>query len=334
MFSIGYHASHEQFPPSALLSFTLLAQQAGFGAAMCSDHFAPWSKRQKESGYAFAWLGAALQASSLSVGSVCAPGYRHHPAVVAQMLATLAEMFPERFWVALGSGEFLNEQITGKPWPSKPERNRTLQECIEVIRALLAGETITYRGEFIDVAQAKLYTHPSKLPPLFGTALSPQTAQWVGQWGDGLLMATAGKEKMKSLIEAFRRGGGEKKPVFIQAKLSYAKTEEQALENAFDQWRNCIFESSILSDLRYPEQFDALGEFVHKEQMRDYVHISSDLDFHIEWLEEYFEMGFERIYLHNVGRNQQEFIEAFAERVIPFFLEKSQSKPNQIPFNF
>jgi coenzyme F420-dependent glucose-6-phosphate dehydrogenase len=121
---IGYQASHEQFSPSALLRYAILAEKAGFECVNCSDHFHPWSEAQGESGFSFAWLGAALQATHIPFGVVCAPGQRQHPAIVAQAAATLSEMFPERFWMALGSGEVLNEQITGEKWPLK-----SVKEC-------------------------------------------------------------------------------------------------------------------------------------------------------------------------------------------------------------
>ncbi|HEX6115159.1 MAG TPA: LLM class flavin-dependent oxidoreductase, partial [Geminicoccaceae bacterium] len=113
---IGFHASHEQVDPRALLDAVQAAEAAGFQVAMCSDHFAPWSTRQGESGFAWSWLGAALQATSLSFGVVNAPGQRYHPAIIAQAAATLNVMFPDRFWIAIGSGQLLNEHITGERW--------------------------------------------------------------------------------------------------------------------------------------------------------------------------------------------------------------------------
>ena len=142
MARIGWHASHEQIPPSRLLRDAALAEDAGFQAGMSSDHFSPWSARQNESGYAWSWLGAALATTSLPFRVVCAPGQRYHPAVVAQKIATLAEMCPERLWVCLGSGEASNEHITGDPWPPKADRNARLRECADVIRALLAGQEV------------------------------------------------------------------------------------------------------------------------------------------------------------------------------------------------
>src|SRR5215204_6099896 len=119
---IGFHASHEQIHPAILLDAVRVAEQVGFTAAMCSDHFSPWSERQGHSGFAWSWLGAALQATGLPFGVVNAPGQRYHPAIVAQAAASLAELFPERLWVALGTGEASNEHITGAPWPSKRVR--------------------------------------------------------------------------------------------------------------------------------------------------------------------------------------------------------------------
>ena len=168
---IGYHASHEQFKPSELLTWAIQAAQAGFQAINCSDHFHPWSERQGQSGFSFAWLGAVMHATSVPCGVVCAPGQRYHPAIVAQAMATLAEMFPERFWISLGSGEALNERITGEKWPAKPERNARLVECVEIIRRLLQGETVTHHG-LVVVEEAKLYTRPEKQPLIIGAVVT------------------------------------------------------------------------------------------------------------------------------------------------------------------
>src|SRR4051812_39600876 len=146
MARIGYHASHEQFAPSDLLFWTKCAEEAGFDCAMSSDHFHPWSERQGQSAFAWSWLGAAMESTCLPFGIISAPGYRYHPAVIAQGAATLAKMYPDRLWLALCSGEAINECITGMAWPEKHERNARLLECVPVIRALFAGEAVTHRG--------------------------------------------------------------------------------------------------------------------------------------------------------------------------------------------
>jgi G6PDH family F420-dependent oxidoreductase len=144
--AIGFHAFREQVPSGELLRAVHDAQAAGFSGAMSSDHFSPWSSRQGELGFAWAWLGAAFQATELPLGVVTAPGQRYHPAVTAQAAATLAASFPGRFWMALGTGEFSNEHITEDAWPSEPVHNARLSECVEVIRALLAGELVDHDG--------------------------------------------------------------------------------------------------------------------------------------------------------------------------------------------
>ncbi len=172
---IGLHCSHEQIPPSRLLEHAREAEAAGFGAAMSSDHFSPWSERQGESGFSFAFLGAAMEATSLPWGMVCAPGQRYHPAIVAQAIATLAELAPGRLWVALGTGEASNEHITGEPWPPKRVRTARLRECVDVIRALLAGEVVDHEG-LVRVDRAKLWTLPAEPPALVGAAVSGLSA--------------------------------------------------------------------------------------------------------------------------------------------------------------
>jgi coenzyme F420-dependent glucose-6-phosphate dehydrogenase len=318
MVQIGYHASHEQFHPGDLLRYVQLAEQAGFGAAMCSDHFHPWSLRQGQSGYAWAWLGAALQATSLSFGTVCAPGQRYHPAIVAQKLATLAAMYPERAWVALGSGQALNELITGGRWPDKAERNARLEESAQVIRRLLAGETVTHHG-LVTVEEATLYTRPETPPLIVGAAITAETARWVGGWADGMITIGQPVDAVREVLEAFREGGGEGKPTFLQVQLSWAADEDEARDEAFDQWRTNVFESPVLASLRTPEAFDAAADFVHPDDLDGHILISADTERHVEWLREYADLGFERLYLHNVGRDQAGFIEAFGERVLPAF---------------
>jgi len=160
----GLHASHEQIHPAGLLAAVVRAEQAGFAAAMSSDPFSPWSARQGHSAFAWSWLGAALQATSLPFGVVNAPGQRYHPAIVAQAIATLEAMFPGRFWAALGSGEASNEHITGDRWPRKEVCDARLRECVEVIRALLAGKEVSHDG-LVRVDRARLWTRPDSPPP-------------------------------------------------------------------------------------------------------------------------------------------------------------------------
>jgi probable non-F420 flavinoid oxidoreductase len=316
MATIGYHASHEQYPPSELLRYVQLAEQAGFQAAMCSDHFHPWSERQAHSGFAWSWLGAAMHATALPFGLVNAPGQRYNPAIIAQAAATLSEMFGDRLWVAMGSGQALNEHITGEVWPTKAERNARLHEAVTIIRALWAGETVTHHGAF-DVVEATLYTRPAVMPRIIGAAITPETAGWVAGWADGMITVCQSPEVMRQVVTRFREGGGQGKPMFLQAQHSYAPSEAVARQGAYEQWRTNIFPSAVLSDLRMPHQFDRAAEFVRPDDLDRSIRISSDLKLHAEWLQQYIAMGFDHIYIHNVNREQQQFIEAFGTHVLP-----------------
>jgi probable non-F420 flavinoid oxidoreductase len=315
---IGFHASHEQVVPRALLEAVQLAEVAGFGAAMCSDHFAPWSVRQGQSGFAWSWLGAALQATTLPFGVVSSPGQRYHPAIIAQAAATLCEMFPGRFWMALGSGEAMNEHITGERWPPKPIRNARLEECVRIMRALFAGETVTHDG-LITVDRAKLWTRPERPPSLIGAAVSEETAAWLGARADGLITIAQKRDKLERMIRAFRDGGGEGKPAYLQVHLSYAPEESEALEIAYEQWRSNLFAPPLCWDLELPEHFDEAARYVRREDMHGAVLISSDLERFVDRIAEFAALGFEAIYLHHVGIEQRRFIEAFGERVLPAF---------------
>jgi probable non-F420 flavinoid oxidoreductase len=313
---VGYHASHEQHPPSRLLACAVRAEAAGFAAVSSSDHFTPWSSRQGESGFAWSWLGAAMHATSVPFGVVNAPGQRYHPAIIAQAAATLAEMFPGRLSVALGSGEASNEHITGGGWPPKPERNARLLACVEVIRALLRGEEVSADGP-VSVDRARLWTLPSQPPAVIGAALSEETAGWCGGWADGLITVHMPPDRLARVIDAFRDGGGGDKPVRVQVKVAWAPTEEEALAGAYDQWCTNVFESVLMADLETVEQFEVAARHVRPDDVRGSVLVSADLKQHTAWLHEILDAGADELLVHQVPRDQDAFIDAFGADVLP-----------------
>ncbi|HEX6300888.1 MAG TPA: TIGR03885 family FMN-dependent LLM class oxidoreductase [Acidimicrobiia bacterium] len=314
---IGYHASHEQVAPSALLDAVRDAEQAGFGAAMCSDHLAPWGRRQGQSGHAWSWLGAALEATSFSLGVVTAPVQRYHPAVSAQAIGTLSEMYPGRFWAALGSGEALNEHVTGDQWPPKPMRDARLLEAVDVIQRLLRGDEVSAEGQ-VRVDRARVWSLPEDPPLLFGAAVSEETARTVGGWADGLITVNQPVDVLEKVVAAFREDGGDK-PVHLQVHLSWADSEHRAAEIAYDQWRTNVFGAPLAWNLETPDQFDEAARFVRAEDVQKAVFVSSDIDQHIARLSQYADIGFDQIYLHHVGKEQTEFIRVFGEHVLPAF---------------
>jgi probable non-F420 flavinoid oxidoreductase len=316
MRTVGFHASHEQLAPSALLAAVQRAEDAGFDAAMCSDHFAPWSVRQGHSGFAWSWLGSALQATRLPMGVVTAPGQRYHPAITAQAMATLADMHPGRFWAALGSGEAVNEHITGDRWPDKATRDARLLECVAVIRALLAGEEVTHHG-LVTVDRARLWSRPSTPPGLYGAAVSEATARTVGSWADGLITVNQPPDTLRRVLAAFREAGGDRKPALLQVHLSWAESEDEALAIAHEQWRSNVFTSELNWNLELPEQFDVAATYVRPEDVRSSVLVSADPSRHAAELKALADLGFDGIYLHHVGQEQDAFIDTFGAKVVP-----------------
>jgi probable non-F420 flavinoid oxidoreductase len=311
----GFHASHEQIDPRQLLADVQHAEQAGFQMAMCSDHFSPWSERQGHSGYTWAWLGAALATTGLSFGCVCAPGQRYHPAVVAQKIATLAVMFPGRVWTALGSGEAMNEHITGDRWPPKAVRTERLEECVDVIRRMLAGEEVTHDG-LVTVDRARLWDRPAQMPALIGPVVTVESAARVARWADGLITINQPHETLRRIIDTYRDAGG-RGPVVLQVHLSHAATQQEAEAIAFDQWRTNVFDTPVAWNTETVETFDAMASHVTMESVHRSVRVSDSLDQHVEWLGQYADLGFDDIYLHHVGQDLTAYIDAFGEHVLP-----------------
>lgn len=311
MVQIGFHASHEQFSPSRLLRLMRLAEEAGFDCGKSSDHFHPWSERQSHSGYAWSWLGAAMQATRFPIGMISAPGYRYHPAVLAQAAATIGEMYEGRLWLALGSGEAINEAITGIEWPEKHERNLRLLECVDVMRALFRGELVTHRGR-VTVVEAKLYTRPQAPVPLFGAAVTAKTAEVSGRWADGLLIAGHVPHAVKPLMGAFADAGGAGKPVHVQMGVSWAGTKADAARNAREQWAPATLGGEAAWDLRRPGDFDQASRFATPDDMKDVLLVTDSIAEIRDRVAALAELGAEAVHLHMVGRDQEGFIEAAA----------------------
>jgi coenzyme F420-dependent glucose-6-phosphate dehydrogenase len=315
MVFVGFHASHEQLPPSRLLAAVTRAESAGFDGAMCSDHLAPWSVRQGESGYAWSWLGAALASTSFSLGLVTAPGQRYHPVITAQAIGTLEEMFPGRFWAALGSGEAVNEHVTGDPWPPKPQRNARLEQSVDVIRRLLAGEEVTRSGE-IEVHRARVWSRPEAAPPLLAAAVTSETAGWAARWADGLATVAQPSDVLADVVAAYGDAGG-RGPRVLQVHVALEDSEDAALAILRDQWRHAAITGVSLWDIEQPEDFDALAGDPTDEQLRTGALVSTDADELADRIAELAGVGFDRVYLHGVGTDQDAFLDRAERQLLP-----------------
>ncbi|WDF66913.1 TIGR03885 family FMN-dependent LLM class oxidoreductase [Sphingobacterium oryzagri] len=317
MLKIGYHASHEQFSPSDLLRYAEIAEKSGFGLITSSDHFHPWSEIESHSGFAWSWLGAAMQAIHLEFGIITAPAPRYHPAIVAQAVATLNQMFDNRLWIAAGSGQALNENINGDFWPDKQTRNERLVESVSIMRRLWDGQEVTQYGH-VNVVEARLYTLPTATPKVFGAALSEKTAGWLASWSDGLITVNHPQEKLQKLAAAYRAGNpsGE---LALKVQVSYAKDLKTAEKLAWENWRNNILGGETQAMLSHPKLFDEAASFVRIEDMKHHVILADGADALISALKKYIAMGFTRITLHNVNRDQIGFLELMRSAVLPSF---------------
>ncbi len=315
---IGYHISHEQFAPGELLQLAVKAEKAGFSFCLSSDHFHPWSEAQGQSGNVWTWLGAAMARTSIPFGVVNCPSFRYHPAIIAQAAATLDEIFPGRFWIATGSGQALNEAITGEHWPAKNERNRRLKAAVEIMRDLWRGETVSRAGP-IKIEEAKLYTRPRTHIRTVAAGISPATAAWAAGWAYGLITVSQPIAQLKEVIQAWRNNGGEGKPMILKIQVSYANDREKALQGAFEQWRTNVFGNRLQADLRLPSQFEEAAAHVKPADVEGHVSITDDPQQIVDRLEEYARLGFGELVLHNVNLDQDTFIDMCAEDVLPDF---------------
>ena len=325
--TIGYAAMLEQFHPTEIVELSAYAESLGFSGVMAADHFQPWVPQQGQSAFVWNVLSALGERTRGDIGpGVTAPTFRWHPAMVAQASATLAAMYPGRHWLGLGSGEALNEHIVGQYWPEAPERINRMFEAIEIIKKLftasLAGKDTKHSGQFYKLESTRLWTMPEVPPEILVATAGPVTAKRAGKYADGLITVGAPLEKISMLFGKFDDGARESgrdpesMPKVLQIHLSWAPTDEEAIANAMTEWPNGGMKFPK-ADIRSPFEFEQIARLVRPEDFEGRMVISSDPDVHRANIQKYVDLGFDRIYLHNVGRNQREWIDVFAKDVLP-----------------
>jgi coenzyme F420-dependent glucose-6-phosphate dehydrogenase len=324
---IGYAAMLEQFHPTEAVELSAHAESKGFSGVMAADHFQPWVPQQGQSAFVWNVLTALGERTTGDIGpGVTAPSFRWHPAIVAQASATLEAMYPGRHWLGLGAGEALNEHILGGYWPEGPERLNMMFEAIEVIQKLfkasLEGHDVKHAGQYYKLESTRLWTMPDTAPPIYIATAGPVTAKRAGRTVDGLITVGAPLSKIENLFGKFADGAREKGkdpdqlPKILQLHLSWAPTDEEAMTNAMVEWPNGGMKFPK-ADIRSPLDFEQMAKLVRPEDFEGRMVISSDPDEHRRSIQEFADLGFDRIYLHNVGRNQREWIDVFAEQVLP-----------------
>jgi alkanesulfonate monooxygenase SsuD/methylene tetrahydromethanopterin reductase-like flavin-dependent oxidoreductase (luciferase family) len=186
---------------------------------------------------------------------------------------------------------------------------------VDVIRALLAGEEVSHDG-LVTVDRARLWTRPEEPPALLGAAVSVETARWCAGWADGLITVNAPAERLRAIAGAYRGAGG-RGPLCLQVHLSWAPDRDEAARIAYEQWRSNVFAPPVCWDLELVDHFDEAARHVGPEAVREVVRVSPDPGRHAAWLQEYADLSFDEIYLHHVGKRQEEFLDVFGAKVLP-----------------
>lgn len=322
---IGLAAALEQFHPSEVLELSGYAEQHGFSGVMAADRFQPWVPQQGQASFVWNVLGALGQTTAGDLGTgVTVPTFRQHPAMVAQASATLAAMYPGRHWLGIGSGEAIDEHVTGKYWPETAERINRMFEAVEVIHKLFsashAGRDAKHSGNYFTLESTRLWTMPEVPPQILVATSGPVTAKRAGRTVDGIIIDGAPIDKIPGLFTRFDDGAREagRKPGtrVLRLHLSWASSQEQAMANALTEWPNGGMRFPR-SDIRSPFEFEQLARLVRPEDFEGRMLVSDDPDAHRANIQRYLDLGFDRVYLHNVGRNQREWIDVFAREVLP-----------------
>lgn len=311
MAQFGYTLMGEQSGPRELVRDAVRAEAAGFDFAVSSDHYNPWSDAQGHSPYAWAVLGAvaALTERMGLMSFVTCPTRRYHPAVVAQKAATVGLMSGGRFTLGLGAGENLNEHVVGS-WPHVRARHRMLKEALQIIQALLTGQTVHYDGEYFEVPEAKLWDRPVQGVPVAVAVSGQDSARLAATYGDAMIAT----EPKAGLVQAFDANGGVRRPRYGQVTLCFGEDEKACRQRVYEQQRWYGLGWSVNSELPDPEAFASASAAVTEDQLAEAIPCGPDVDRHAEAVRRYLEAGFTHVAVVQVGGDHQEEFLDFAEK--------------------
>ena len=315
MVELGYQLSSEEHSAPDLVGYARRAEEVGFSYAVLSDHYHPWTHRQGQSPFAWAVLGAVAHATRrLRLGTVTAPIRRTPPYLVAQAAATVTTLMPGRFFLGVGTGENLNEHVTGEWWPPSEIRREMLEEAVDVMRKLWAGGTVEHFGRHYTVDNARIYSRPLEPPAVVVAATGADGAEFAGRIGDGLMAVSPSEE----LVQAFEEAGGRGKPLYAQIDVCVADDEAEARRIARAQWTApAAIPSRLLSKLRVPADFQAVAELVSEEEVCERILCGADPDAHLARIGEFVDAGFDHVHVHQVGADQETFFRFYERNVLP-----------------
>jgi len=322
MVQIGYALSSEEHQPADLVRHASLAEEAGFPFALISDHYHPWIDRQGHSPFVWSVIGGIATATErlqLGTGVTC-PTIRIHPAVIAQAAATSAAMMPGRFFLGVGSGENLNEHITGQRWPEVDVRQDMLEEAVAVMRLLWQGGPQSHHGTYFTVENARLYTLPLEPVPVMVAASGPKAAGLAGRIGDGLISTAPSNET----VDAFSQSGG-KGPRYGQLTVCWGPDEKKALQTAQEIWPNSGLPGELSQELPTPAHFEQASQLVTPETMKEQVVIGPDASKYLAKIDEFIQAGFDHVYLHQIGPDQEGFIRFCRQEILPQYISQARA---------
>ena len=315
MTELGYALSSEEFTPNELVHNARRAEEAGFTFALISDHFHPWIDRQGHSPFVWNVIGGIAQATQrlrLGTGVTC-PTMRIHPAIIAHAAATSAAMMPGRFFLGVGTGENLNEHILGDHWPPADVRREMLEEAVEVIRLLWEGGQQSYYGAYYTVENARLYTLPDEPPPVVVAASGTKAAELAGRIGDGFVGTSPDQE----VLSAFNAAGGRGKPRYGQVSVCYAPDEATARRIAFEYWPIAGLKGELSQELPAPAHFEQAAQLVTEDAVAEAVVCGPDPERHLAQITQYAEAGYDHVYVHNIGPDQEGFFRFYEREILP-----------------
>jgi coenzyme F420-dependent glucose-6-phosphate dehydrogenase len=315
MLEIGYALSSEEHPPNDLVRYARRAEDVGFTFALISDHYHPWIDRQGHSPLVWSVIGGIAQVTQrlvLGTGVTC-PTMRIHPAIIAQAAATSAAMMPGRFFLGVGTGENLNEHILGDRWPPHDVRLEMLEEAVEIIRLLWEGGMQTYRGFYYVVENARIYTLPDQLPPILVAASGSRMAEAAGHIGDGMITTAPEVD----LLKQFDAGGGAGKPRYGQLTVCWAPDEATARRVAFEYWPTAAVQGELTQELPTPAHFEQAAMMVDEEEVAQAIVCGPDPERHVAGVKEFAEAGYDHVYIHQIGPDQEGFFRFYEREVLP-----------------
>lgn len=312
---LGYSLSSEEHAPGDLVRQAQCAEAAGFDFALISDHYHPWIDRQGQSPFVWCVIGAIAPATrSLRLGTgVTCPLIRIHPAIIAQAAATAAALMPDRFFLGLGTGENLNEHILGDHWPPAEVRLAMFEEAIQIIRELWRGEYCNYFGRYYTVEEARLYTRPEQPPPIYIASSGKRAATIAGTHGDGLI----GLAPNSDLIAQFRSGGGHGKPCYGHITVCWANTRQEAQRLAHEMWPNAALGGNLSQEIKTPKLFQQAVKTLREEDVAETVICGPDPDPYLQRIHDFETAGYDHLYFHQVGPDQEGFVKFFERDLAP-----------------